>query len=106
MAQYGKTQYWDERYMKDPEPFDWWPAFPQNPRPFFLSHDLSFYLLLKCQPNPLLILDLFLAQTRYQRFSGLKDLISQYIKKTDNILQAGAGNSRLSEVRTLEEGVG
>jgi hypothetical protein len=29
MAQYGKTQYWDERYMKDPEPFDWWPAFPQ-----------------------------------------------------------------------------
>jgi len=56
MAQYGKTQYWDDRYMKDPEPFDW-----------------------------------------YQRYSGLKDLIAQYMKKTDNVLQAGAGNSRLSE---------
>uniref|UniRef100_A0A7S2V7W5 Methyltransferase type 11 domain-containing protein n=1 Tax=Fibrocapsa japonica TaxID=94617 RepID=A0A7S2V7W5_9STRA len=56
MAQYGKTSYWDERYTKDPEPFDW-----------------------------------------YQRYSGVKDLIAQYIHKEDNILMAGAGNSRLSE---------
>mmetsp|Transcript_12368 Transcript_12368/g.24539 ORF Transcript_12368/g.24539 Transcript_12368/m.24539 type:complete len:209 (+) Transcript_12368:39-665(+) len=56
MAQYGKTSYWDERYTKDPEPFDW-----------------------------------------YQRYSGLRDLIAQYIQKDDNILMAGAGNSRLSE---------
>jgi ubiquinone/menaquinone biosynthesis C-methylase UbiE len=56
MAQYGKTSYWDERYTKDPEPFDW-----------------------------------------YQRYSGIKDLIAQYIKKSDNILMAGCGNSRLSE---------
>lgn len=56
MAQYGKTQYWDERYTKDPEPFDW-----------------------------------------FQRYSGIKDLITQYIKKEDNILMAGAGNSRLTE---------
>jgi len=57
MAQYyGKSQYWDERYTKDPEPFDW-----------------------------------------YQRYSGIKDLISQYVKKSDNILQSGCGNSRLSE---------
>ena len=56
MAQYGKTAYWDERYTKDPEPFDW-----------------------------------------YQRYSGIKDLIAQYVKKSDNILMAGCGNSRLSE---------
>jgi len=56
MAQYGKTSYWDERYTKDPEPFDW-----------------------------------------YQRYSGIKDLIAQYVKKSDNILMSGAGNSRLSE---------
>ena len=56
MAQYGKTTYWDERYTKDPEPFDW-----------------------------------------YQRYSGIKDLVAQYVKKSDNILMSGAGNSRLSE---------
>ncbi|CAM9918255.1 unnamed protein product [Discosporangium mesarthrocarpum] len=56
MAKYGKASYWDDRYTKDPEPFDW-----------------------------------------YQRFSGLKDLLSQYIRKDDNILMVGAGNSRLSE---------
>ncbi|KAL7689699.1 putative methyltransferase type 11, S-adenosyl-L-methionine-dependent methyltransferase [Plasmopara halstedii] len=56
MAQYGKVTYWDERYTKDAEQFDW-----------------------------------------YQRYGGLKDLLNQYVKKTDNILMAGAGNSRLSE---------
>ena len=57
MAQYyGKRDYWDDRYTKDPEPFDW-----------------------------------------YQRYSGIKDLISQYVNKGDSILQAGCGNSRLSE---------
>ena len=39
MAQYGKTSYWDERYTKDPEPFDW-----------------------------------------YQRYSGVRDLVNQYVK--------------------------
>eukprot|EP00397_Hematodinium_sp_SG-2012_P030802 GEMP01032647.1.p1 GENE.GEMP01032647.1~~GEMP01032647.1.p1 ORF type:complete len:238 (+),score=53.70 GEMP01032647.1:38-751(+) len=24
MAQYGKLQYWDDRYTRDPEPFDWY----------------------------------------------------------------------------------
>mmetsp|Transcript_58338 Transcript_58338/g.162584 ORF Transcript_58338/g.162584 Transcript_58338/m.162584 type:complete len:212 (+) Transcript_58338:89-724(+) len=24
MAQYGKVEYWDERYTRDPEPFDWY----------------------------------------------------------------------------------
>lgn len=56
MAQYGKTSYWDERYTKDPEPFDW-----------------------------------------YQRYSGISELLNKYVKKDDNILIAGAGNSRLSE---------
>lgn len=56
MAQYGKTSYWDERYTKDPEPFDW-----------------------------------------YQRYSGIAELLNKYVKKDDNILIAGAGNSRLSE---------
>ncbi|OWZ08226.1 Methyltransferase [Phytophthora megakarya] len=56
MAQYGKATYWDERYTKDSEQFDW-----------------------------------------YQRYGGLKELLNQYVKKTDAILMAGAGNSRLSE---------
>lgn len=33
----------------------------------------------------------------YQRYGGLKELLNQYVKKTDAILMAGAGNSRLSE---------
>ena len=52
MAQYGKATYWDERYTKDPEPFDW-----------------------------------------YQRYSGVKDLIAQYVKKTDHILNSRHTNS-------------
>ncbi|CAK9093673.1 eEF1A lysine and N-terminal methyltransferase (eEF1A-KNMT) (Methyltransferase-like protein 13) [Includes: eEF1A lysine methyltransferase [Durusdinium trenchii] len=24
MAQYGKAEYWEERYTRDPEPFDWY----------------------------------------------------------------------------------
>ena len=56
MAQYGRVNYWDERYTKDPEPFDW-----------------------------------------YQRYSGVRDLINQYIKREDVILMAGCGNSRLTE---------
>jgi len=52
----GKTTYWDERYTKDPEPFDW-----------------------------------------YQRYSGVRDLINQYVKREDVILMAGCGNSRLTE---------
>merc|ERR1712187_808228 len=24
MAQYGKSEYWEERYTRDPEPFDWY----------------------------------------------------------------------------------
>ena len=27
MAQYGKIGYWDERYTKDPEPFDWYQRY-------------------------------------------------------------------------------
>uniref|UniRef100_A0AAV1U7T6 Methyltransferase type 11 domain-containing protein n=1 Tax=Peronospora matthiolae TaxID=2874970 RepID=A0AAV1U7T6_9STRA len=56
MAQYGKATYWDERYTRDAEQFDW-----------------------------------------YQRYAGLQELLNQYIKKTDHVLMAGAGNSRLSE---------
>jgi len=27
MAQYGKANYWDERYSKDPESFDWYQRY-------------------------------------------------------------------------------
>ena len=56
MAQYGKASYWDDRYTKDPEPFDW-----------------------------------------YQRYDGIKEILSTYVKKEDQVLMSGAGNSRLSE---------
>ncbi|CAG9335098.1 unnamed protein product [Blepharisma stoltei] len=56
MAQYGKAEYWEERYTRDAEPFDW-----------------------------------------YQRWSGIKDLLAQYVFPTHQILHLGCGNSRLSE---------
>ena len=28
MAQYGKPDYWEERYTRDPEPFDWYQRWP------------------------------------------------------------------------------
>lgn len=33
----------------------------------------------------------------YQRYSGVRDLINQYIKREDIILMSGCGNSRLTE---------
>ena len=56
MAQYGKTVYWEDRYQKDKEPFDW-----------------------------------------YQRYSGIKDIISQYIQPSFQTLMLGCGNSKMSE---------
>ena len=52
MAQYGKSEYWEDRYNKDKEPFDW-----------------------------------------YQRYSGIRDIITQYVQPTFQILNVGAGNS-------------
>jgi len=62
MAQYGKPEYWEERYTRDPEPFDW-----------------------------------------YQRWAGLKDVLTEYVQSTHQILMLGSGNSRLSE-EMYEEG--
>ena len=67
MAQYGKPEYWEDRYQKyasltltkyyrDKEPFDW-----------------------------------------YQRYTGIKDIVTQYIQPTFQILNIGSGNSRLAE---------
>ena len=53
MAQYGKSEYWEDRYQKDKEPFDW-----------------------------------------YQRYSGLKDIVTQYVQPSFSVLNVGAGNSR------------
>ena len=55
MAQYGKSEYWEDRYQKDKEQFDW-----------------------------------------YQRYSQLQDIVTQYVNKSDNILNVGCGNSRKS----------
>jgi ubiquinone/menaquinone biosynthesis C-methylase UbiE len=56
MAQYGKPEYWEERYTRDAEPFDW-----------------------------------------YQRWAGVKDVVTQYVLPTSQILHVGCGNSRMSE---------
>ena len=53
MAQYGKPEYWEDRYNKDKEPFDW-----------------------------------------YQRWSGIKDVVTQFIQPNHQILNVGAGSSR------------
>ena len=31
MAQYGKAEYWEARYSKDPEPFDWYQSYSSSP---------------------------------------------------------------------------
>ena len=56
MAHYGKEEYWEDRYMKDKDPYDW-----------------------------------------YQRYTGVKDMITQYIQADNEILMLGCGNSRMSE---------
>ena len=89
MAQYGKPAYWDERYTKcvslqvrigmwlharlahsrRAPPLCWHGCFtvvPRDPEPF----------------------------DWYQRYSGLKDLVGQYMKADDHILMLGCGNSR------------
>ena len=53
MVQFGLQDYWEDRYQKDKEQFDW-----------------------------------------YQRYSGLKDIVTQYVQPTYQILNVGAGNSR------------
>jgi len=56
------------------------------------------------------IYQVFLIQLRdpepfdwYQRFSGLKDILTTHVDKTSRVLNVGAGNSRLSE-EMFEEG--
>eukprot|EP00343_Euplotes_focardii_P008133 CAMPEP_0205819096 /NCGR_PEP_ID=MMETSP0206-20130828/1304_1 /ASSEMBLY_ACC=CAM_ASM_000279 /TAXON_ID=36767 /ORGANISM="Euplotes focardii, Strain TN1" /LENGTH=212 /DNA_ID=CAMNT_0053112227 /DNA_START=23 /DNA_END=661 /DNA_ORIENTATION=+ len=56
MAQYGKPEYWEDRYQRDTEAFDW-----------------------------------------YQRYTGVKDIVTQYISPNHQILNIGCGNSRMSE---------
>lgn len=53
---YGSHAYWEDRYKRDPEAFDW-----------------------------------------YQKYSGLKDIITQYVRKSDAILHIGCGTSKLAE---------
>ena len=55
-AQYGKSEYWEDRYKKDREPFEW-----------------------------------------YQKYEGLKDIITQYVKRDAKVLIIGCGNSELGE---------
>ena len=54
--QYGKAEYWEDRYNKDRDPFEW-----------------------------------------YQRYEGLKDIITQYVKRDARILIVGCGNSLMGE---------
>jgi 2-polyprenyl-3-methyl-5-hydroxy-6-metoxy-1,4-benzoquinol methylase len=56
MAHYGKVEYWEDRYDKDREQYDW-----------------------------------------YQRYTGVKDMITQYITRDTKILMLGCGNAKLSE---------
>jgi len=60
MAQYGKQEYWEDRYQKDKEQFDW-----------------------------------------YQRYTGIKDITTQYIQPNHTILNVGAGNSRKYSLLTI-----
>ena len=56
MTDYGKLEYWEDRYIKDKDQFDW-----------------------------------------YQRYAALRETLVENIPYSSNILNVGAGNSRLSE---------
>ena len=83
MAEYGHATYWDTRYTKYVSKLRYlgWPTRLMEGRHTFNN----------CRdPEPF---------DWYQRYAGLKELINQYVKKHDNILNVGAGNSR--ECKTL-----
>ena len=73
MAQYGKTSYWDERYTKY-----YFHTEASHDEPTLAHRDNDPF-------------------DWYQRYSGVRDLINQYIKREDIILNVGCGNSRLTE---------
>jgi len=62
MVRYSKKEYWEERYSKETEPFDW-----------------------------------------YQRWSSLKESLSEYLDFSFQVLYIGCGTSKLPE-DMLEEG--
>lgn len=61
-SQYGRPEYWQERYMHKKEQFDW-----------------------------------------YQKWTGIKDVVTQYVSLNDKVLHVGCGNSKLAE-EMVEEG--
>ena len=85
MAQYGKPNYWDERYTKgkcaiaDPGAFRnliFTTISNTNRRTSFFHPP---------DPEPF---------DWYQRYSGIKEILSTYLQKTDHMLMTGCGNSR------------
>ena len=64
LAHYGKIEYWEERYTRRSEPFDW-----------------------------------------YQVYEGVKDIITQYMTKTDKILNVGCGNFRIQNTTNAVQNV-
>jgi hypothetical protein len=92
MAQYGKPAYWDERYTR----YVKLPVTDLDCRlrlfpPAFVTEMWDFSCVCmwvsRSDPEPF---------DWYQRYSGLKDLLGQYVKKSDHILMSGCGNSRTS----------
>ena len=118
-AQYGKHAYWDERYTKYvPVPLcDW--AVPDAPAVAWgeagqLLFDACCYFFSRsrCDSACALLTRVGVVAVRtrcrdpepfdwYQRYSGLKDLVGQYLKKSDHIMMSGCGNSRTWRSRFL-----
>lgn len=84
MAQYGKAEYWESRYSKDPDPFDWYQSYSSSPALRDIIRKSVYVFLLPASvgsPTPLLPPD----PTRARR------------PPAATILIPGCGSSRMTE---------
>ena len=93
----GKTSYWDERYTKDPEPFDWYQRYSgiQARRGAGMERVAARRRVFGHRRGRLARRPA--AAPARPREPPPQELVQKYIKKDDSILMAGCGNSRLSE---------
>ena len=93
----GKTSYWDERYTKDPEPFDWYQRYSgiQARRGAGMERVAARRRVFGHRRGRLARRPA--AAPARPREPPPQELVQKYIKKDDSVCMAGCGNSRLSE---------
>ena len=104
MAQYGKASYWDERYTKDPEPFDWYQRY-SGIKDLLAQYARSIFARTPLQRQTCRCGRAYCSVPRLRLLLTLSRAVFRplQVKKTDHILMVGAGNSRLTEDMGLND---